>query len=780
MRGCNKPQFKLLSTLLAMVLTACGGGGGSSGSDSSGSGSGSNQTSEQKQQQAYEGEAGFSTVDATNFKLFTNLVFSLPTDESGFQTSAKPSGNPLQAGEEKHSELSLEVSGPVQAGNKVSSVMMSTSQANQVGSSLQKITIDESEPCDSGVIRLDGTVEDDGTGTVDVSFDSCVLDGVMAEGEGSLTITNFDAGSSQILSGSFFYDSVRFTGPGFENVVVGDFEFDNTAFSSSFVLSLVINDVLEDVTYWFRDFSFSATRQFSQMNVALQGRVYHPDHGYIEVESLGNVTFDEQLSVASEGRIRLAGFSSSMGEVEINDTYITLTLDADGDGVYESGVQSDWDGLTEVSGDNRAPQAVMTVVGSSGIVPGEPVELSGLTSTDPDADFLTFTWQVIDEPFPGAGELTVSDLPEVTFTASTRGAYTLGLVVNDGELSSVTEQITLLATDTVALSHDVIDAEYSKALDAIVMVSSYPDNALYLFDVADNSEVSLPLAKLPTSVSVSPNGLSAAVGHDALITMVDLNTLEDAAVDSDTLLDVSTNVFDIVMDGNGFVHAFPETDQWVNIHSVEVATNTEFLSASRSIYQRTKAKLHPTGIAVYGADNGLSPSDIEKYDISAGQAVYLYDSPYHGDYAMCGDLWIREDGESIITACGNVFRSSTSQELDMRYQGSLQLATAPTFSYRISSASHSSSQGEISIIQTSWVDCRDSNWDDCAPIITNYEDDFFNEEYSFEMTPIMLNGTDYRQLPEHIFHSSSGEEHFIISRLVDIPSLSDEYHISKY
>jgi chitinase len=74
---------------------------------------------------------------------------------------------------------------------------------------------------------------------------------------------------------------------------------------------------------------------------------------------------------------------------------------------------------------------------------------------------------------------------------------------------------------------------------------------------------------------------------------------------------------------------------------------------------------------MYGADRGLSPSDFEKYDIRTGTAEVLYDSPYHGDYAFGGDVWISDDGGRLFARSGNVFRSSTVQAEDMLYAGAL-------------------------------------------------------------------------------------------------------------
>jgi hypothetical protein len=92
------------------------------------------------------------------------------------------------------------------------------------------------------------------------------------------------------------------------------------------------------------------------------------------------------------------------------------------------------------------------------------------------------------------------------------------------------------------LTHDVIDAEYSAALEAIVMVSGQPANALYVYYPASGIERELLLDKAPTCVSVAPDGLKAAVGHDALITYVDLASVGLPGAPAPTLLEVATDV----------------------------------------------------------------------------------------------------------------------------------------------------------------------------------------------------------------------------------------------
>ena len=62
----------------------------------------------------------------------------------------------------------------------------------------------------------------------------------------------------------------------------------------------------------------------------------------------------------------------------------------------------------------------------------------------------------------------------------------------------------------------VIDAEYSKQLDRIVMVSSEP-NQLHIYDPVTAEDMAVDLPLTPAAVSVSPDGRYAAVGHDAWI-----------------------------------------------------------------------------------------------------------------------------------------------------------------------------------------------------------------------------------------------------------------------
>jgi chitinase len=179
---------------------------------------------------------------------------------------------------------------------------------------------------------------------------------------------------------------------------------------------------------------------------------------------------------------------------------------------------------------------------------------------------------------------------------------------------------------------------------------------------------------------------------------------------------------------------------------------------------------------MYGADNGLSPSDIEKYDISSGVANLAYDSPYHGDYAMCGNLWISENGVHIYTACGNTFRSSSIQNQDMLYNGALQLRSSIYSSNRIVSLSQSAEQQEIMLVE---ADQYCETWNSasgCNRYLNLYESLYLNRTATFIIPDMTVNTQSYRQFPMFVFHSADGTKRYLISKLDAMPNPDAEYY----
>ena len=215
------------------------------------------------------------------------------------------------------------------------------------------------------------------------------------------------------------------------------------------------------------------------------------------------------------------------------------------------------------------------------------------------------------------------------------------------------------------LTFGVIDAEYSRALDKIILVSGSP-NQLHILDGASGADSPVALPVAPTAVSVSPDGLFAAVGHNAHVSYIDLKAaklLQTYAVD--------TQVLDVVLSA-GYIYAFPLQDQWESIRCVRLSDGALTKSSDVAIYAGTTAKLHPAGKVLYTADNGLSPATLEEFNVANGTPTGGKEYPYFGTYSPCGEVWMSEDGMRIFSRCGSVFRASPEVAAqDMTYNGSL-------------------------------------------------------------------------------------------------------------
>ncbi len=109
---------------------------------------------------------------------------------------------------------------------------------------------------------------------------------------------------------------------------------------------------------------------------------------------------------------------------------------------------TDPDGLTGVDqvavwaeSDNQQP--VADAGQDQTVDEGDSVQLDGSASADPDGDSLAYWWTVTS--FPGNNAPALSGASDVmpTFVAAEAGIYLLELVVNDGQMSSVPDEVVI-------------------------------------------------------------------------------------------------------------------------------------------------------------------------------------------------------------------------------------------------------------------------------------------------------------------------------------------------
>jgi hypothetical protein len=535
--------------------------------------------------------------------------------------------------------------------------------------------------------------------------------------------------------------------------------------TETLTLDLVIRDNTTDRAYWAEGLLITTVYddwQFpNSYNMTINGRLYTSTHGYVDAVTLQPLAYSSLLQPYPDqgGSVSLIGANDAgILFTVLSTTTASLAVDTDGDGVAE---YANTINTSVILGDPGTPAPpVAADVGDQSAGTSAPILLDASGSFDTNGDLVSYAWEVVSEPVAGAGTFDSPQYPVTEFHGSEHGTYMLKVMISDGmytdeDLVSITLIDAPFGTNPLPLNFRVIDAEYSNQLDRIVMVAANPDT-LHALDPLSGEDVTVALPLPATSVSVGPDGMYAAVGHDGYISYIDL--AQGLLLSTYT---VSTDVLDIVLAGNGYIYAFPRQDQWERIRCIELATGNETLHTGNFVYAGTLARLHPDGAAIYGADNGLSPSDIEKYAITAGTADYLYDSPYHGTYSMGGELWFTEHGARIITRNANVFRSSPAQEQDMLYNGSLAGIN------RVTAASHSAEVAELVVIPES---------DDA--LLTFFEDQLLTQTHTAALPTAEVDGQPYAMHGLFVFYSDNGELLYTIARVDDSAGQQDDMVVS--
>ena len=469
------------------------------------------------------------------------------------------------------------------------------------------------------------------------------------------------------------------------------------------------------------------------------------------------------------------GFSPAAGSA----TPTSATTDANGE------AHASWR-LGTVSGQQTL---TASAAGASGVTftatatPGAPTQLSIVSGNNQIGNIsqplpLPVVAAVADgfgNPIAGAtvGFSVTSGGGSITSTAVTDEGghaavtWTLGSTIGaQGAVANVPGigNAAITATGTqpiVKLTHRVVDAEFDAPMNRIITVSANPSR-LNIVDPETGTTQSIDLAQIPATVAVQPDGNYAAVGHNGWISYVNLTTRTVERVYSTTC-----DVLDVVLPGNGYVYAFPRVDQWVSIHTVQLSNGAE--TTASTIRAGTLVRLHPSGKYIYGANNGLSPSDFEKYDIRSGTGTMMYDSPYHGDYAFSGNLWISDDGLRLFARSGNVFRSSEVRAEDMLYAGSLSSTSAVQW------AVQPRTSGRVLVLPA-------GSWDaSAAPELRVYGSDYLAYRGAMPLPKFIVPGVGaFRAEGQYVFTNTAASRVYVLVRAEPSAGLAQDWGLADY
>jgi hypothetical protein len=316
----------------------------------------------------------------------------------------------------------------------------------------------------------------------------------------------------------------------------------------------------------------------------------------------------------------------------------------------QSGISNDF--AVEVHTLSNPPPCVARFDGSGVSVPGQGAlrTVNILATTDCVYKATSATdWIEVVGGGSGTGDSSMTVHVRANPSASARsGTINLG-----SQTFTVTQQSASSVGTLQQLSYRVVDAEFNRILDRLVLVSAAPDE-LHLLDPLNRNDQFVKLTQPPLAVSVRPDGLYAAVGHMGAISYVNLQTLLVEKV-----LPIRAGATDLVLASNGYVYSFAP-DQGYAVHIAS--------GASTPIPGGSAANLHASGNYIYFTNPGGLENGTAKIDIRQNPPVGVLSSL---PFLNCGNLWPSEDGTLFFTGCAQVYASSENTQVDGTLLGRL-------------------------------------------------------------------------------------------------------------
>lgn len=321
------------------------------------------------------------------------------------------------------------------------------------------------------------------------------------------------------------------------------------------------------------------------------------------------------------------------------------------------------------------------------------------------------------------------------------------------------------------LPHDVVDAAFSTAHGAIVMVSQSPAPALHVHDPLTGLATEIALSLAPTAVAVAPDGLSAAIGHDGAVSLVALPQPGQPAPSAPVEFPSSVPVSALALDRRGRVHIVPGgIIELAGLHTLDLSTGAESITEN-AVIRRSRVRLHPGGDHLLVANRGQPY--VRVLDIQSEQAIVVGDETSQGSPTdHCNDLWLKEDGAAVYTRCGRVFGVPSDLSADgLTPSGNLMLTEPMSWGTPITGLSQSDARGEILALEAEESQCF--NYSDpvqgCLPRLRRYD--------SASLAPLTLYSTGFVELDDvwyaqrglFLFHSATGSERFMVSRTHGAP-----------
>lgn len=308
-----------------------------------------------------------------------------------------------------------------------------------------------------------------------------------------------------------------------------------------------------------------------------------------------------------------------------------------------------------------------------------------------------------------------------------------------------------------------VDARYSQTLDRIVMVTSDPGQ-LHIYDPVSGNDSAVNLAKPALAVALSPDGRFAAVGHDHLVSFVDLSARIVRATypvgfraDVVVLNESELDAFSSTDPSNGYIQAL--TGPANGTYAFQLTTSGALLNA------RTWA------IYFIGPnDNGLGTLSLSSNISSTSPR----NEPLGFTKPASGKIWAAADGSRIYTSCPVVFSALSNSLSATPY-----LATLPGLPHLEAAADHPSALN-LAVIPDAATSSQCQTIPQSDDHLLLYDKQYYRQTGQLALTPFSAQGGNFPAHGRFVFYNANGTKLFVISQADAAAKLSNDFAVQTF
>ncbi len=381
---------------------------------------------------------------------------------------------------------------------------------------------DRTLPCDRGQIVISGYASSDGSGQFNISYEQCTIADIAISGAATLDIQNSDG----VSSGTYEFDRLTITEQtrtvdlsgtikvddswdGIETTTENVVILDRTTNKMSKTVDLVVTARVDDA-------------DTEYLRQTINGTIYFSDLGKINIATTSEFSFPiANPTIPTAGALTITGTDNAVLIVTaMSAGNVLLSLDENGDGIYDKYAEKPWDsiGLTYTS--NTSPIAVARR--TRNVLTGISYQFDGSASSDPEYDFITFAWELVSRPIGSQAALSDSTTPTPSLIADVGGDYVVSLRVSDGQYTTAAQYVTWTATP----SAQTAEVEQWSTLQGNSAHTGYVSLTLNKSNFNVRWEKSLGASTTPVYQVSIDNGRVYATTHNNDISILDSKTGE--------------------------------------------------------------------------------------------------------------------------------------------------------------------------------------------------------------------------------------------------------------